>query len=90
MKTKSILSNHAVMLPAIFLIFAGYFFAVFRENANLASNYSLLILAGNCLYSENPIFGGRLPESRPLQLLAHADGLLLVVWFVILIAQLFL
>lgn len=38
MKTKSILSNHAVMLSAIFLIFAGYFFAVFRGNANLASN----------------------------------------------------
>lgn len=90
MKTKSILSNHAVMLPVIFLAFAGYFFAVSKGNGNLASNYSLLILAGNCVYSENPIFGGKLPESRPLQLLAHMDGFLLSVWFVILIAQLFL
>lgn len=45
MKTKSILSNHMVMLPAIFITFAGYFLSMYRGNSNLASNYSLLIIA---------------------------------------------
>lgn len=90
MKTKSILSNHMVMLTALFLAFVGYFLSVYRGNANLATNYSCLIIAAICLYSENPIFGGKLPENRALCLLAHFNGLLLVVWFVIIIAQLFL
>lgn len=90
MKTKSVLSNHMVMLPVIFIAFAGYFLSLYRGNANLASNYSLLIIVTNCLYLENPILGGKAPENRAFKLLAHVDGLLLVVWFVILIAQLFL
>lgn len=90
MKTKSIFSNHMVMLPVIFSAFAGYFLSLYRGNTNLASNYSLLIIIANCLYLENPIFGGKVPENRAFKLLAHVDGLLLVVWFVILIAQLFL
>ncbi len=90
MKTKTILSNHMVMLPALFLAFVGYFLAVYRENTNLASSYSCLIAAANCLYSENPVFGGKLPENRTLRLMAHLDGLLLVVWFVTIITQLFL
>lgn len=55
MKTKSILSNHMVMLPVLFLAFAGYFFSTYRGNGNLASNFSLWILVASCLYSENPI-----------------------------------
>ncbi|MGI6018464.1 MAG: hypothetical protein ACOX8M_06660 [Marvinbryantia sp.] len=90
MKTKSILSNHMVMLPAIFIAFAGYFLSMYRGNANLASNYSLLIIAANCLYLENPIFGGKTPENKAFKLLAHVDGLLLIVWFVAIVVQLFL
>ena len=82
MKTKSILSNHVVMLTALFLAFMGYFLSIYRGNTNIASNYSGLIIAASCLYSGNPIFGG--------ELLARLNGLLLVVWFVIIIAQLFL
>lgn len=90
MKTKSILSNHVVMLTALFLAFMGYFLSIYRGNMNNASNYSGLIIAASCLYSGNPIFGGELPENRVLRLLARLNGLLLVVWFVIIIAQLFL
>lgn len=90
MKTKSILSNHMVMLPILFLAFAGYFFSTYRGNGNLASNFSLWILVASCLYSENPIFGGELPKNKGLRLLAHLDGFLLIGWFVIIIAQLFL
>ena len=90
MKTKSILSNHVVMLTALFLAFMGYFLSIYRGNMNNASNYSGLIIAASCLYSVNPIFGGELPENRVLRLLARLNGLLLVVWFVIIIAQLFL
>ncbi|MEE0692938.1 MAG: hypothetical protein U0M33_08555 [Lachnospiraceae bacterium] len=90
MKIKSILSNHTVMLSILFFTFVGYFFAVYRENANQALNCSLLIIAASCLYSENPIFGGKQPENRALRLLAHLDGALLIVWFVCIVAQLFL
>ena len=79
-----------VMLPAIFIAFAGYFLSLYRGNINLASNYSLLIIAANCLYLENPILGGKVPENRAFKLLAHVDGLLLVVWFVLIVVQLFL
>ena len=85
MKTKSILSNHVVMLTALFLAFMGYFLSIYRGNTNSASNYSGLIIAASCLYS-----GGELPENKVLRLLARLNGLLLVVWFVIIIAQLFL
>ncbi|MDO4677958.1 MAG: hypothetical protein Q4B00_04935 [Eubacteriales bacterium] len=90
MKTKSILSNHMVMLPVIFIAFAGYFLSIYRGNTNLASNYSLLIIAANCTYFENPIFGGKIPENKAFKLLAHVDGFLLVVWFVFIVVQLFL
>ena len=90
MKTKSILSNHMVMLPAIFIAFVGYYLSMYRGNANLASHCSLLIIAANCLYFENPIFGGKTPENKAFKLLAHVDGLLLIVWFVTIIVQLFL
>lgn len=89
MKTKSILSNHIIMLPVIFIAFAGYFLSIYRGNTNLASNCSLLILAANCLYLENPIFGGKTPENKAFKVLADIDGLLLVVWFVTIIVQLF-
>lgn len=90
MKTKSILSNHMVMLPVLFLLFAGYFFAAYRGNTNLMSNYSLLIIAGNCLYAGNPVFGGERPESKGLCLLAHLNGFLLIAFFVTTVAGLFL
>ena len=80
MKTKSILSNHMVMLPAIFITFAGYFLSMYRGNSNLA----------NCLYLENPIFGGKTPENKGFKLLAHVDGLLLIIWFAAVVVQLFL
>lgn len=44
MKTKSILSSHMVMLPVIFIAFAGYFLSLYRGNTSFASNYSLLII----------------------------------------------
>lgn len=78
------------MLTVLFLTFAGYFFAVYRGNANHASNCSLLIIAASCLYSKNPIFGGELPKNRVLRLFAHLDGFLLVAWFVHIVVQLFL
>ena len=56
------------MLSILFFTFVGYFFAVYRENANQALNCSLLIIAASCLYSENPIFGGKQPENRALRL----------------------
>ena len=90
MKTKSIFSNHIVMLAALFLFFIGYFVSIYRGNTNSASNYSCLIIAASCMYSGNPTFGGELPENRALRLLARLNGLLLVIWFVIIIAQLFL
>ena len=34
MKTKSILSNHVVMLTALFLAFMGYFLSIYRGNMN--------------------------------------------------------
>lgn len=78
-----------VMLPVIFITFAGLFLSIYRGNTNLASNYSLLIIAANCMYSENPIFGGKVLENKAFKLLAHVDGFLLVTWFVLIVVQLF-
>lgn len=87
MNTKSKVFS-AVTLVALFIAFIGYYFSLYNGTENKVSTYTNLILIFAC--ASSALFNKKNFENKILDTLVKLNGVLLVIWIITVVVQLFM